>query len=90
VLPIDGDGPVVTLRGHTLFVRGMGFTRDGQSVITAGSDGSVRLWDANTGAERRSFDWGIGKLYAAAFSPDGLTCAAGSENGQVVVWDVDA
>jgi WD40 repeat protein len=90
VWPIEGDGPPVTCRGHTLFVRGVGFSQDGRSLLTAGSDGSVRVWDASTGAQQKSFDWGIGRLYSVAFSPDGLTCAAGGEKGQVVVWDVDA
>ena len=56
----------------------------------AGADGFVRFWEAAAGAELRSFAWGIGKLYCAAFSPDGLTCAAAGDKGQVVVWDVDS
>ena len=44
---------------------------------------------ATSGAELKTFDWKIGKLYCAAFSPDGLTCAACSNKGQVVIWDVD-
>jgi WD40 repeat protein len=52
-------------------------------------DGTARVWDQNTGAEIRSFDWGIGKVTVAAVSPDGTLCAAGSADGRVIVWDVD-
>lgn len=31
----------------------------------------------------------IGRLRAVAFAPDGLTCAAGSDTGKVVLFDVD-
>jgi WD40 repeat protein len=49
----------------------------------------VRTWDAATGKERTRYEFGIGKLYCAAFAPDGLTCAAGGDNGQVVLWDAE-
>jgi hypothetical protein len=41
---------------------------------------------------RQSFKWAKKPkpLYSVAFAPDGLTCAAGSENGKVILWDVDA
>ncbi|MCI0701606.1 MAG: WD40 repeat domain-containing protein [Planctomycetia bacterium] len=87
--PVKKKAKAVELKGHTQFVRAVGFTPDGQTAMTASSDGLVRFWDAATGTQTRVFDWNIGRLYSACFSPDGLTCAAGGENGQIVVWDVD-
>jgi WD40 repeat protein len=85
-------GPVVKFAAGAgrLVVWAVNWTADGKALLTAGNDGFVRMWDAATGAELKAFEWGIGKLYCAAFSPDGLTCAACSSKGQVVVWDVDA
>jgi WD40 repeat protein len=83
------ERPIV-LRGHALLVRAIGFLPGGNAILTAGMDGTARVWDTDTGAELRVFDWGIGKIRVAAVSPDGLTCAAGGDSGQIVVWDVDA
>lgn len=78
------------LRGHPNYIHALGFMPDGRAVVSAGADGVVRVWNPVSGAETRSFDWGIGKVCAAAVSPDGMLCAAGGENGKIVVWDVDA
>jgi WD40 repeat protein len=80
---------VAVLRGHPNYIHALGFLPDGKSVVSAGADGVVRVWDAATGAAVRQHDWGIGKVCAAAVSPDGTLCAAGGENGKIVVWDVD-
>ena len=88
----DGDEPLLRFSagpGRGL-VWAVNWTADGKSLLTASNDGFVRMWDAATGAELKTFDWQIGKLYCAAFSPDGLTCAVCSSKGQVVIWDVDA
>ena len=89
LIPVADPRPLL-LRGHALLVRAIGFLPGGATILTAGMDGTARLWDANTGNELRVFDWGIGKIRVAAISPDGLTCAAAGDSGQIVVWDVDS
>jgi WD40 repeat protein len=86
------DPPIRILAGIGLpgTVWAVRWTADGSQLLTVSSDEFVRVWNARTGAELRSLKWEIGRLYCVAFSPDGLTCAAGGEKGQVVVWDVDA
>jgi WD40 repeat protein len=84
----DGREKAV-LRGHPNYIYAIGFMLDGRAIISAGANGIVRVWDMSAGTETRSFDWGIGKVCAAAVSPDGTLCAAGSDSGQIVVWDMD-
>ena len=74
---------------HKWGARAVAFATDGRSLLTAGADGLVRFWDTTTWTEARRFDFGIGKLRVAAISPDGTVAAAGSDTGQIVVWDVD-
>lgn len=85
----EPHAPPVKLRGHKGQMRAVGFLPGGGTVLTAAMDGTCRLWDANTGAELRSFDWGIGKVRVAAVSADGALCAAGGDDGRLVVWDAD-
>jgi WD40 repeat protein len=58
-------------------------------VLTLDNDRLVRVWDAATVNPYRAIEWNIGKLYAAAVSPDGARAAVGSHTGRVLVWDWD-
>jgi WD40 repeat protein len=61
----------------------------GRWFASSGTDHTVRFWNSQTGVAGPVFDWRVGSLTAVAFSPDGLTCAAGGDGGQVVIWDID-
>jgi WD40 repeat protein len=54
-----------------------------------GASTLVKFFDAETGELLRKFQWKLGPLRCVAFSPDGTLAAAGSEDGKIVVWDMD-
>jgi WD40 repeat protein len=71
---------------HAGAVLGVAFTPDGQTLLTGGADGLVKLWDPD-GRLRHTFDWKLAEIGAVAFAPDGLTAAAGGYE-TILVWDV--
>jgi WD40 repeat protein len=60
------------LPGHRGFAPVVAYSPDGKSVLTAGFDGTARVWDVATGRRKgKVLDHGEGNVFAAAFSPDG-------------------
>jgi WD40 repeat protein len=58
-------------------------------VACARTDGTVTFWDVVKREATRTLDWKLGRLVSVAFNPDGALAAAGTEDGKIVVWDVD-
>jgi WD40 repeat protein len=85
----DAGETVWSATGHHGYVLQAVWDPCGRMLATCGQDGTIRLWDGNTGRERACFDWGTGQLNRMAFAPDGLTLAAVSTLGQVVIQDAE-
>ena len=92
----DGSRKVFTLEGHSAPVHCLTFHRDSRLLASGGVDGTVRLWDMDTGklakilvspmAPRRE-----PRIYRAlTFHPDGKQLAAGDTDGFVTLWDLDS
>jgi len=60
-------------------------------LISGSADGTVRVWEVETARELHAYRWWGGGTWVTglALAPDGMTAAAASVDGTVVVWDLD-
>jgi hypothetical protein len=66
----------------------LAFSGDGKSLVHAGQDQVVYLWDVATSQELAAFRGHTGLLTAVAFAPDGKSVASASWDTTALVWDV--
>jgi WD40 repeat protein len=87
-------GSLGTLRGHQEIVSSVSWNPDGKSLASVGDHGTVKLWDAGTGQELRTFSVRLLEVDHVAWSPDGkgLAIAGVMEEDTfpdlLQVWDV--
>jgi WD40 repeat protein len=82
--------PRQKFEGHTNLVYGVIHLPDGQRIITCSYDGSLRVWDLESGKQVGE-DWNDGEsgVRSIALSPDGKKVVSGSVDGEVRLWDID-
>jgi hypothetical protein len=75
-----------SLRGHQGPVTAIDISRDGSFVASAGSDGTIRLWDLRAGREASSAR-SQPDTDAVAITADGRRVVAGAARGGVLLWN---
>lgn len=70
------------------FVNGIAVSPDGTEVASAGSDGTIRIWELNTGRPvGEPFTGHDGAVWSVAFSPDGKMLVSAGNDHTVRRWD---
>ncbi len=78
---------VRVFKGHSNSVRGVAFLRGGLSALTAGLDGTLRIWDMRSGWELYQFGAEGHRPSSLALLPEGRALTAGEE-GSIVLWNL--
>ena len=75
------------LEGHQAFIRSLAFNPDGGMLASACENGTVRLWDTQTGEQLAFLNLPLG-YSSAAFSPDGTLLATAGFGDVLRLWRV--
>ncbi|HEX3480004.1 MAG TPA: hypothetical protein VHT91_33520 [Kofleriaceae bacterium] len=86
VYRVDGGERLVSCTGHEAWVQSVDWSPRGDRLASVSNDGTLRIWDAATGAEleRRELR---ARAQAVAWSPSGSWLAVGLEGGDAALLD---
>jgi hypothetical protein len=78
-----------TLEGHAGHVLGLAFLPDGEQAVSCAFDGTIRLWDLDSGKKTDEIK-GRQEMHALALSPDGRRLVTAGFDQTVRLWDLEA
>jgi len=78
--------PVAVLEAHRGHAQRAIFTPDGETLLTCGQDGRIRLWKVPSFAPDGAFEGHGASVNTLSLSADGGLLASGSSDGSVRVW----
>lgn len=66
------------------------FSHNGQTMATSSVvDATAIIWNPTTGKRLKTLSGHTGGINAIAFTPDGKTLATASNDGTILLWDID-
>jgi WD40 repeat protein len=81
--------PTRPFEGHKGEITSIACSRDGKHILSGGADGTVRLWEADSGKEVQLFPGSSGEIRSVALSLDGKLALAGGPAG-TWLWSTEA
>jgi hypothetical protein len=70
-----------------VWVNSVSYSPDGRYIASGSYDGTIKIWDATTGALVRTLTGHSDWVFSVSYSPDGRYIASGSRDGTIKIWD---
>jgi WD40 repeat protein len=82
-------GPLIrTLEGHSSDVTAVSLHADGRRAVSASFDGTLKVWDLETGACLRTLEGHSSYVNAVSLHADGRRAVSASSDKTLKVWDL--
>jgi WD40 repeat protein len=76
------------IQAHDKEILDVAITADGCEAVTCSVDGTIRLWDLDTGEQIAKFEGHSDWAWSIAMTPDGTRVASCGRDRTVIVWDM--
>lgn len=90
IIVIDVSTGIVKKKweGHNNLITSISFSPNNEQIVTSSYDGTIKVWDAESGKELSSSSKILTCLTSASFSPDGKHVVSSSYyDGLITIWD---
>jgi WD40 repeat protein len=77
-----------TITGHSQYIRALVIMSDGKMAVSGSDDGTLRVWNIETGENLRTLQEQSGSVDALAFMPNTKQVLAAVRDGSLKIWDL--
>jgi WD40 repeat protein len=84
---VETGREILGVTGHIGPVASAAVSNDGRWIVTGGTEGTVRVWNAASGKHQLAYVHGA-RLSSVAFSPGGEIIASAAADGTVRLWSI--
>ncbi len=83
-----GGALMRTIVGHRQAISAVAFTPDGERIISASHDWTIKIWDFERGTELNTLYGHADRVSAIVVTPDGGSAISGSHDMTIRIWDL--